>query len=281
MVRERSAVANRVQKLAESGNVKLSQVLSDTLGVSGRRMLRALADGQTEPDRIVRLADRQLAAKQDELRRAVAGRLTSAQRFVLGQLLDEYDRLDAAIARVTERIDQEVTQADQDPFMGEAIGVLQTIPGVGPRAAEVIVSEIGTDMSRFPSAAHLASWAGMCPGNNESGGKRRSGKTRKGNRALRAALVQCAWAASRARATGVANRFRRLAARRGGKRAAVAIGHDLLVAVYYMLSRRESYQEVGGAVYDEQSMQKLRQHLIRRLEATGLTVTIEPIPDAA
>jgi transposase len=281
MVRERSAVANRVQKLAESGNVKLGQVLSDALGVSGRRMLRALAEGQTDPQRLGGLADRQLAPKSDELRRAVAGRLTSAQRFVLGQLLDEYDRLEQAIVRVTERIAQEVGRADPDPFVAEAVSVLQTIPGVGPRGAEVIVSEIGTDMSRFPSADHLASWAGMCPGNNESGGKRRSGRTRKGNRALKAALVQAAWAASRARATGLANRFRWLAAHRGKKRAAVAIGHDILVAAYYMLSRRESYHAVGGRAYDERSVERLQQHLIRRLEATGLAVTVEPVSDAA
>src|SRR6516165_10174174 len=171
LVRDRARCANRVQKLAESGNIKLSQVVSDALGVSGRRMLRALAQGERDVDRLVALADRQLEPKREQLRKALDGRLTQAQCYVLGELLDRYEETQAAITRVSAQISKEVESEQQDPFVAEAIRLLDEITGVGVEVAQVIVSEIGTDMSRFPSAKHLASWAGVCPGNNESAGK--------------------------------------------------------------------------------------------------------------
>src|SRR5215210_8262824 len=184
LIKEQVAVSNRVQKLVESGNIKLAQVASDALGLSGRAMLRALADGETEAAKLAEMARGRLRAKKAELRRALEGRLTPAQRFVLGELLGRYEALEAAITRASAQIAQEVARSS-DPFVPEAMRLLQTIPGVGERLAETIIAEIGVEMGRFATDAHLASWAGMCPGNNESAGKRRSGKTTKGSVYLR------------------------------------------------------------------------------------------------
>jgi transposase len=188
LVKEQTALANRVQKLIESANIKLGQVATDVLGVSGRLILRALAEGETDAGRLAEFARGRLRRKGVELRRSLEGRLTKSQRFVLSELLHRLDEVGAAILRVNEQIDPEVREC-RDPFVAEAVRLLQTIPGVGPRAAEAIVSEVGVEMSRFPSDAHLASWAGMCPGNNESAGKRLSGKTNKGSTYLRNALI--------------------------------------------------------------------------------------------
>lgn len=191
LVKEQTALANRVQKLIESANIKLGQVATDVLGVSGRLMLRALADGETDAAKLAEFARGRLRRKGVELRRSLEGRLTRSQRFVLSELLHRLDEVGAAILRVNERIDDEVREC-RDPFAAEAVRLLQTIPGVGSRAAEAIVSEVGVEMSRFPSDSHLASWAGMCPGNHESAGKRLSGKTNKGSTYLRNALIQSA-----------------------------------------------------------------------------------------
>ena len=203
LVREQTALANRIQKRIESANLKLGQVASDALGVSGTAMLRALAAGETDAEKMSHLARRALKRKQPQLQQALEGRMTQAQRWVLGQLLDQYDQIEAALTRAEERIRQEV-ESSADPFVAEAVQVLDTIPGVGETVAQIIVAEIGVDMNRFPTANHLASWAGMCPGNNESAGKRKSGKTTKGSRYLRAALVQAAWAASHQKGTYLA-----------------------------------------------------------------------------
>lgn len=284
MVHDRTRLANRVQKLAESGNIKLAQVLSDALGVSGRRMLRALAAGEQDLDRIVALADRQLDGKREPLRKAVNGRLTDAQRYVLGEVLDRYEEVDRAIARVSERIREELGTQQQDPFVIEAIRLLDGVTGVGERVAEVIISEIGIDMSRFPSPAHLSSWAGVSPGNNESGGKRRSGRTTKGNVALKNALIQAAWAATRKKESWLANKYQRLKGRLGTKRAIVAIAHKILVSVYHMLSDRAAYREPDFKPITAPSLEQQRARLISKLRELGVTVTIEEvseIPDAA
>jgi transposase len=280
LVREQAAVANRVQRIIESGNIKLAQVASDTLGTSGRRMLRALAAGEADVTKLVEMARGRLRAKESELRRALEGRLTAAQRFVLGELLDRYDELEAAIARANEQIKQEVAEGP-DPFVREALQLLATIPGVGERVAEAIVSEIGLDMSRFPTAAHLASWAGMCPGNNESAGKRKTGKTTKGNIHLRTALTQAAWAATHTKQTYLSAQYRRLVKPQGKKRALVAVGHSLLVIAYHLLSCKASYQELGGDYFDRRNVEVQRTRLIRKLEALGVKVTIEALPVAA
>ncbi len=280
LVKEQASVANRIQRIIESGNIKLGQVATDALGVSGREMMRALAEGQTDGEKLAELARGRLKSKKHELRRALEGRLTSAQRFVLGELLDRYDELEAAIARANEQIGREVATCT-DPFVEEAIKLLQTIPGVGERVAEVIVSEIGVDMSRFPSDGHLSSWAGMCPGNDESAGKQRNGKTTKGNIHLRQALTQAAWAATHTKQTYLAAQYRRLVKPKGKKRALVAVGHSMLVIIYHVLSRRSSYTELGGDYFDRRNVEVQRAKLIRKLELLGVKVTIEALAEAA
>ncbi len=280
LIREQTALSNRVQKLAESGNIKLSQVASDALGVSGKLMLRAVASGETDAEKMAELARRRMRSKIPELRRALEGRMTKAQRWVLGELLTRYEEIERAVERVERQIDEEVSQGP-DPFVEEAVTLLQTIPGIGESVAETIVSEIGVDMGRFATDGHLASWAGMCPGNNESAGKRKSGKTTKGNTYLRAALTQAAWAASHTKGTYLQAQYQRLAKRMGKKKALVAVGHSILVIVYHVLANRASYKELGGDYFDRQNVVQQRTRLIRKLEKLGLKVTVEELPVAA
>lgn len=280
LVREQTALSNRIQELIESGNIKLSQVAPDALGVSGKQMLRALASGETDAEKMSELARRRVKRKQPELRRALAGRLTEARRWVLTELLDQYEQVEAASGRVEEKIRVEV-EAAPDPFVGEAVKLLDTIPGIGETAAQTVVAEVGVEMDRFPSDKHLASWAAMCPGNQDSAGKRKRGKTRKGNRYLRAALVQAAWAASHQKGTYLAAQYQRLVKRMGKKKAPVAVGHSILVIVYHVLRNRASYQELGGDYFDRRDAGKRRQRLIQQLEALGLKVTVEELAKAA
>jgi len=280
VVKEQAAVANRVQKLIESANIKLGQVASDVLGASGRAMLQALVQGERDAQQLAELARGTLKQKRPALRRALQGHLTPSQRWVLGELLGRYQELEAALDRVNEQIRTEVAQSP-DPFVAEAVPLLDSIPGVGEQVAQTIIAEIGVDMSRFPSAGHLASWAGMCPGNNESAGKRRSGKTRKGSPYLRAMLVQAAWAASHTKGTYLAAQFRRLVRRMGKKKALVAVGHSILVMVYQVLWRRVSYAELGGDYFDRRDVEAQRRRLVRRLESLGLRVTIEELGQTA
>jgi transposase len=280
LVKEQTAVANRIQKLIESGNIKLGQVVSDVLGVSGRAMLRALAAGETSAREMAQLARPNLKVKPPELSRSLEGRLTTTQRWVLGELLGRYQELEAALDRVNRQIREQVA-VSPDPFVAEAVQLLDTIPGVGEQVAETIIAEIGVDMSRFPTSGHLASWAGMCPGNNESAGKRKSGKTNKGSPYLRAALVQAAWAASHTKGTFLSAQFRRLVRRMGKKKALVAVGHTILIIVYQVLSRRVSYRDLGGDYFDRRNVEVQRQRLIRRLESLGLRVSVEELGEAA
>jgi transposase len=280
LVRERTSVANRIQKLIESGNIKLGQVASDVLGVSGRAMLRALAAGEANPQSLTALAQRSLKRKEAELLRALDGQLTTSQRWILAELLDQYEGLEAAIARVEERLDEEV-RANQDPFAPEAVALLQTVPGIGKRAALVVIAEIGLDMTRFPTAGHLASWAGLCPGNHESAGRRSSGRTTKGNAYLRTVLVQAAWAASRTRNTYLAAQYHRLVKRMGRKKALVAVAHSLLIIIYQLLSRRAPYRDLGGDYFDRLKVDEQQRRLIRKLERLGLKVIVEPLTKAA
>jgi transposase len=280
VLRDQSAVANRLQKVIESGNIKLGQVASDALGVSGRAMLRALAAGETDATTMADLARKSLRRKKPELVRALEGRLTDTQRWVLGELLARYAELEAALTRVEAHLRQAIEESP-DPFVAEAVGLLDTIPGVGEHVAQTIVAEIGVEMERFPSAGPLASWAGLCPGNDESAGKRRSGKTTKGSPYLRAALVQAAWAASHSRGTYLAAPYHRLVKRMGKKKALVAVAHSILVIVYHMLSRRTRYVELGEDVFKRRSVQAQSQRLIRQLEALGFKVTVEGREEAA
>lgn len=280
LICDQASIANRVQRIIESGNIKLGQVASDVMGVSGRLMLRALAEGEQDGQKMATLARGRLKKKGEQLRRALTGRLSGAQKFVLGELLDRYDELDRAVEKVNKQIREEEASSS-DPFVEPAVGLLETIPGVGRVVAEVIVAEIGVDMSRFGSDKRLASWGGMCPGNNESAGKRKSGKTRKGSRSLRVALVQAAWAATHTKGTYLAAQYRRLVKRKGRKKALVAVGHSLLVMIYHILERKESYKELGGDYFDKQQSKGQCLRLVKQLEALGMKVTVEAQPAIA
>jgi transposase len=272
LVGDQTAVGNRIIKLIESANIKLSQVASDALGVSGRAMLRSLSEGEQDTAKMASLARGALRSKDTQLRRALRGNLTPSQRFVLRELLNQLDQFEAAIARVSEEIRTQMDESN-DPFVHDAADLLQTIPGVGNRVAEVILSEIGSDMTRFPTHRHLSSWAGMCPGNNESAGKRKSGKTTKGSNYLRAALTQAAWAASHTKSTYVAAQYQKLVRRIGKKKALVAVGHTILVIAFHILKDRSSYHDLGGDYFDRQNIELQRTKYIKRLETLGLKVT--------
>jgi len=237
LVRDRTAVANRLQKVLEDANIKLAGVASDVLGVSGRDMIRAMVGGQDDPAELAELARKRLREKIPQLRQALHGRVTEHHRFLLGTLLDQVEVLEGLIGRFDERI-----EAALAPLAEEARR-LRTIPGVGPQAAEVILAEVGSDMGQFPTAGHLASWAGLCPGNDLSAGKRRSGKTTKGSQWLRATLVQAAWAASHTKQTIFGVTYRRWVKRLGKKKALVAVARKILVVAYHLLKDRTDYQE--------------------------------------
>src|SRR5262249_21122124 len=238
LVGERTAVVNRIQKVLEDANIKLAAVATDVLGVSGRNMLEAICTGETDPVKLADMARKRLRAKIPALQQALEGRITDHHRFLLRMHLDHVRHLDELIARLSVRVEEVMR-----PF-AEAAQRLATIPGISDRVAETVVAEIGTDMNQFPTAEHLASWAGMCPGNNESGGKRRSGKTTKGSRWLRTALVQAAWAASHTKGTYFTSLYKRLAGRRGRKRALVALGHSLLTVIWHVLKHGTTYIEL-------------------------------------
>ena len=279
LVREQSAVANRIQKVIESGNIKLGQVASDALGVSGRAILRSLARGETDPAKLASMAKGKLKEKELLLRRALQGRLTPNQRFVLQESLNRWEELEAADRRVTIEIDRYLQAR---PKLAQARDHLDTIPGLGPRAAEIILAEIGIEMkANFESDAHLASWAGICPGNKRSGGKRFSGRTRKGNTYLRAALVQAAWGATMKKNCYLSSQFFRLVKRLGRKKALVAVAHSLLVIIYHVLERDQTYTELGGDYFDRQNVERQREYFIRRLQMLGLKVSVEELTEAA
>ncbi len=270
LVQERSAEVNRLQKTLEGANIKLGDVATDVLGVSGRRMLRAIVAGETDAAVLAELAQGRLRDKRPALERALLGQSGAHQRFLLAQQLAHIEHLDAAIAAVSAEI-----EARLRPFADE-LERLETIPGVGMRTAQILLAEIGADLRRFPTAGHLASWAGMCPGNDESAGQRRSGQTRHGNPWLRSALIEAAHAAARSHGTYLAAQYRRLAARRGAKRAAVAVAHSILVSAYHLLRDGEPYHDLGGNYFDERDRLAVERRLVRRLEALGHKVILEP-----
>jgi transposase len=271
LVRERSAEVGRLQKTLEGANIKLASVATDIMGKSARQMLKALIDGSTDTSAMAQLARGKLRAKIPQLERALRGSSGAHQRFLVAQQLAHIDFLEETIEQLSAEIAERM-----HPF-GEAIERLETIPGVGRRTAEAILAEIGPEVSRFSTYRHLASWAGMCPGNNESGGKRRSGKTTKGNPWLRAALVEAAHAAGRTRDTYLSAQYRRLASRRGKKRAAVAVGHTILVIAYHLLQRSCGYEELGGDYFDKRDRQAVERRLVRRLEGLGYKVSLDPV----
>lgn len=272
LVQERTREINRVQKVLEDANVKLASVATNVMGVSGRQMLEALIAGVEDPEALAELARGRLRAKIPELERALSGRIRASHRLLLRLHLEHIDDLNSKIENLNEEIDRLMCPFDEE----EQQERLDAIPGVGRDVAQVILAELGVDMSRFPSAAHAASWAGLAPGKNESAGKNRSGKITPGNRHLKAALVQAAHAASRTRDNYLAAQFRRLAARRGKKRAAVAVAHSILVIAYHMLRNGTEYRELGGDYFDRRNKAQLQRNLVKRLEGLGLQVKLEP-----
>ncbi len=269
LVRQRAQVVNRIQQLLEGANIKLSSVARDVVGVSGRAMLEALVSGADDPQALAELAKGKLRQKRPELAEALQGLMGSHQRLVLQSQLRHLDFVDQEISQMN----QEVTTR-MEPFE-DAILRLDEIPGIGRRTAEDVLAEIGVDMSRFPTAGHLASWAHVCPGNHESAGKRKSGATGRGNPWLRAALVEAARAAARTKKSYFSAQYHRLAARRGGKRAALAVAHSLLITIYHLLSRGTEYQDLGVNYFDERRQQQTVLRAVSRIERLGYKVSLQ------
>jgi transposase len=273
LTQDRARYVNRLHKVLEDTNIKLGAVVSDLMGVSARAILAAIVAGERDPGVLASHASTRLAADTATLEAALRGVVRPHHAFMLAEILTRIDQLDEAIARVSKEVEVQTR-----PFEAQ-IEHLDTIPGVNRRIAEVILAEVGTDMSRFPSAGHLASWAGMCPGNNESAGKRQSGRTRRGNHWLRVALVEAGHGAGRKKNCYLQAQYRRLAARRGKKRALVAVGHSILCIAYHVLADGEPYRELGGNYFDERDQARLQKSLIHRLERLGLKVTVAPLQD--
>ena len=262
-------VANRIQKLLEQANLKLSSVVSNTLGVSGRHMLEAIIAGHDDPQQLAQLARGRLKEKIPQLKQALQGQVREHHRFLLAEYLDEWDALGDRIGRIEAKIDTRVRPYES------AVTLWQTLPGVDWVTACNLVAEIGVDMKQFPTAQHLASWAALCPGNHESAGKRKSGKTRKGNKWLRRALCQAAWAAARTKDCYLSAQFKRLVGRRGMKRGLVAVAHSMLIIAYYVLKTGQGYRELGGNYLEQINKEQLQRYLVKRLERLGLRVSIE------
>ncbi len=302
LVQDRVTVINRLHKVLEWANLKLMSVATDVTGLSARAMLEAILAGQGDPAVLAELAKGRMRHKRAELERALAGRVREHHRFLIANHLTQIDFLEEQVelfdAEIAKRIEppapppadpRQAGQSEakthdpvpsartQPPLSWEtAVALLDTIPGVGRRTAEQLIAEIGTDMSRFPTEAHIASWAKLSPGNNESAGKRRSGKTGKGNRWLRSCLVQAAQAAVRKKDTYLHAVYHRLAGRRGVKRAIIAVAHRILTAAYHMLIRREPFHELGASYLDERNKTKVVNRMTRRIEKLGYQVTVEP-----
>jgi transposase len=270
LVADRARVANRIQKVLEDANIKLASVATDVLGASGRAMLEAMIRGEEDPELLADMAKQRLRAKLPQLRQALLGKVTDHHRFLLRTLLEQVDALEKLVARYSERIDEAMA-----PF-AQARDRLQTIPGVSQRTAECMIAELGVQMDQFPSEGHLASWAGLCSGLNESAGKKRSSKTRRGSRWLRQTMVQAAWAASHTKATYLAAQYHRLAPRRGRKRALVALAHSMLGIVYHMLKKGVDYADLGADYFERRDGDRLTRHLIDRLERLGHKVILQP-----
>lgn len=276
-VRQRATLVNRVQKVLEGANLKLGDVATNVMGVSGRAILTAIIAGETDTKVLASLAKGKMRSKRAQLERALQGRVRPHHRFLLTELLCQIDSLDETI----DHFDEEIQAACEADGNEEVINLLDTIPGVGRGLAEVLVAEIGTDMTRFPSAGHLAAWAGVAPGNNESAGKRRSGKTRKGDVWLRVGLVQAARAAVRTKGTYLAAQYRRLVTRRGDKRALVAVAHSILVIAYHVINRKEPYRELGGDYFERRNPQDTARRLARQIERLGFQVTLAQVAAVA
>ena len=273
-IRDRQREAGRLHKLMEDTGIKLDCVASDLLGKSGRAMIAALIAGTTDPHVLAELAQGKLRAKLPALREALQGRFDEHHALIIGRILAHIDYLDDAIGEISDAVEQQIAP------LARQVDLLCTIPGIARRTAEVLIAETGGDMSVFPTAGHLASWAGMCPGNDESAGKRRSGRTRNGSKWLRATLIEAAKAASRTRDTYLAAQYQRLRIRRGANKATTAIAHSMLVAAWHMLQTGEIYTDPGSDYYTRRDPEKTTRRLIAQLERLGHTVTLQPATPA-
>jgi transposase len=270
LIEERTREANRIQKVLEDANIKLAAVASDVLGLSGRAMLAAIVAGEDDPERLARLALGRLRKKHAALVEALTGRVQDHHRLLLKTLLAHVDYLDQTIADLSAEIARRL-----EPYEA-AIALLCSIVGVKRRAAEVVVAEIGVDMGRFVDARHVCSWAALCPGNDESAGKRRRGRTRHGNRWLRTVLVQGAWGATKAQRSYLSAQFRRIARRRGPKRAVIAVAHSLLTVIYHVLKHGVFYEDLGADYFDRRTPEQHARYHVRRLAELGFDVTLAP-----
>jgi transposase len=271
---ERTSEVNRVHKVLEDANIKLASVASDIMGVSGRAILEELVQGQADPAILAELAKGRLRDKRVLLEKALSGRVRTHHRFMLAQHLSHIDFLEEAMRHLDIQIEELMR-----PFAA-SLERWDSLPGINRRIAEILLAELGPDLAPFEDAEHLASWAGMCPGNNESGGKRRSGKTRRGSPWLRRALVEAAHGAARTKNQYYQSLYRRLAARRGKQRALVAVGHSLLVTGYYLITRERTYQDLGADYFDQRNHDAVKQRSVRRLEKLGYRVTLTPLQTA-
>ena len=261
-----------MQKVLEDANVKLASVATDWLGVSGRDILSRMLDGEQDAGKWADLCRGRLRDKIPEMQRALEGRMTDHHRWMLRLQREQLEFLEAQIAKLDAKIQEHMSDYQK------AVDLCTTIPGIEAVAAANLIAEIGVNMDQFPSAQHLASWAGLCPGNNESAGKRLSGKARNGSIWLRRNLCQAAWAASHTKNTYWSAQFRRLAARKGKKRAIVAVAHTILVIVFHMLKNQQPYSDLGADYFDRRNTDQLKRSLVRRLERLGVQVSIVPTP---
>lgn len=275
LIRERAGHVNRIQKVLEDANIKLACVATDVLGVSGRAMLDRLAAGQTDPQALAELARGRMRAKRVELEEALLGRVRPHHQLLLRTHLNLIDALDGQIAALSQQIEQHML-----PF-APLRQRLDKVTGIGPDLATIFISEMGADMSPWPTFRHAASWAGLCPGHHSSAGKHKSGRTRQGNRWLRAGFTQGAWACSRANNTYMQAHFRRLCTRRGAKKAALAVGHSLFVRCVEMTRNATDYEELGATYFDQRKKQAVTSRLVRRLQSLGFAVDLRPLPQAA
>lgn len=276
LVREQTRHVQRIQKALEQANIKLDAMISDILGASGRRMIEAMIAGESNPEVLAALADRRVKATRAELREALRGRLSETSRFLMQTHLTQWDALEASVKAIDRQVDTLIGSFEQAARFRLLIALLCKVPGVSRLAAVSILAEIGIDMTRFPTAGHLVAWAGMCPGHNESAGKRRSSRLRKGAPWLKTMLVQCAWAAKRKKNSYYRAQFHRLSGRRGPQKAICAVAASILTAIYHIILRGTPYQDLGADHFDRRSIEAQANHFVAKLNKLGFSVQIQP-----